>query len=363
MTISSKFAKCFILLLLTLSWFTQAEPYLAYKNNLKCAACHVNPNGGGARSDFGRIYGQSVLPVQPLAFDTNELAKISSFLNIGMDARFNATFQNDDNDNDTQSFDLGSALVYLDVNIADTGLSFYLDEQVGPGSAINREAYVKYKFDNNHFIKAGKMFLPYGLRVEDDGAFIRQATGMNFDNGDNGVELGLEYSQATVNLFVSNGTSGGTNDDDNFLYGIRGEHLFSNFRIGATGVINDRDKQTTMLNLYGGAQFGDFTFLASIDSISLEAANQFNGLDIDQLATLIEMNYQWKQGWNFKLTAEHFDPDRDVDEDEQTRYSFVTEYTPLSSLQLRLGIRSNEDIPQKPQQNFEVFFVQGHFYF
>jgi hypothetical protein len=61
-----------------------------------------------------------------------------------------------------------------------------------------------YKFASGNFMKAGKLFLPYGLRIEDDSAFIRQATGMNFDNSDHGVEFALDYTNTTVNFFVSN---------------------------------------------------------------------------------------------------------------------------------------------------------------
>jgi len=348
----------------------QAEPYLAVKNNLKCVACHVNPNGGGLRNDFGKIYGQSLLPAVANSYDSAKLAKLTQYLSIGADARFNATFQQTEQEenNTSKSFEVSSAQVYININIPNSNLSLYIDQQVSPGSAINREAIVMYQFEQgaliqDSYMKAGKLFIPYGLRIEDDSAFIRTATGMNFDNSDNGVEYGFNYKSTAINLYVANGTSQATNNDDSFLYGMRFEQLFSNFRIGSSIALNDGNQQVQMFNVYGGTQWRDFTFLAEVDYIMLEAANNFNQQDITQLISLAEINYQWKQGWNFKLTAEYFDSDEDVSENEQTRYSFIGEYTPISNVQLRLGFRSTQDIPQKPQQNYDMVFMQSHFYF
>jgi len=360
--------------LLALSLFLsadlKAEPYLAIKNNLQCAACHVNPNGGGLRTDFGRIYGQNMLPAKANSYDSTKLAKLTQYLSIGADARFNATFKKTDQaeNNTSQSFEVSSTQLYLNIKIPDSGLSLYIDQQVAPGSAINREALVMYQFEQNSlfdgsYVKAGKLFLPYGLRIEDDSAFIRQATGMNFDNSDNGVEYGINHNNTSANFYVSNGTSQSSNNDDSLLYGMRVEHLFASFRLGASAVLNDGEQQVQMLNLYGGSTWRDLTFLAEVDYLILEEANSVNQQDIKQLVTLAEVNYQWRQGWNFKLTAEYFDPDQDVDENEQTRYSFITEYTPISNVQLRLGLRAKQDIPQQPQQNSDTVFVQSHFYF
>lgn len=355
---------------LIISFSSKAEPYLAIKNNIKCAACHVNPNGGGLRNDFGRIYGQNLLPAKASSYDSAKLARLTQYLTVGADSRFNGTYQKteQETDNTSQGFEVSSTQLYINIEIPDSGLSFYIDQQVAPGSAINREALVMYKFQqsdlfDSSYIKAGKLFLPYGLRIEDDSAFIRQATGMNFDNSDNGVEYGLNHNNTSANFYVANGTSQASNNDDSLLYGMRVEHLFSSFRLGMSAVLNDGDQQVQMLNLYGGTQWRDITFLAEVDYLTIEKANSFTQQDIKQLVSLAEVNYQWRQGWNFKFTAEYFDPDQDVDEDEQTRYSFITEYTPLSNVQLRLGLRLKQDIPQKPQQNSDMVFIQSHFYF
>jgi len=360
----STLIKIIVVMTLFLSSFTsKSEPYLAYKHKLKCMVCHVNPNGGGQRTEFGRAFGQTVLPAKANPFDANKLAQISQYISMGSDARFDAHYQKNNNKDVSKSFDVTSALIYANIVLPETGLSFYIDEQIAPGSAINREAWAMMTFDNGDFVKIGKMFLPYGMRIEDDNAFIRQNTGMNFDNSDNGVEYTLNYENSAINLFIANGTNQTTNDDDKFLYGVRVEHLFSSYRIGSTFVINKNEQKTKMYNFYSGVSWGNFTLFGEVDFINFETQDNVNNTDINQLITLAEINYQWQNGLNFKITAEFFDPDRDIDENEQTRYSFVTEYTPISNIQLRLGIRVKQDIPQKPTQTHDLIFLQSHFYF
>ena len=78
---------------------------------------------------------------------------------------------------------------------------------------------------------------------------------------------------------------------------------------------------------------------------------------------LLEGNWNWARGHNLKLTAEHFEPDTDIDEDEQNRFSLVWEYVPFQFLQLRAGARVYDGIPQNDLQNRKTYFVSAHGFF
>ncbi|WP_410962334.1 hypothetical protein, partial [Salmonella sp. SAL4355] len=82
---------------------------------------------------------------------------------------------------DTYEFSQTRAQAYLEFRPLGDRLSIYLDERLAPGSATNRETYALLWFaDQSVYVKAGRMFVPFGLRIEDDSAFIRQFSGVNF---------------------------------------------------------------------------------------------------------------------------------------------------------------------------------------
>jgi len=341
-----------------------AEPYLAVKNNMKCMQCHVNPIGGGARNTFGALYGTSSLPANPsdgAAFDNGA---ISESLRLGADLRFNWEQLDNDGGEDVSSFSTQSGQLYFVLQPKGSRFTFVVDEQIAPGSALNREAAVIMQLSGNHYLKAGTLMLPYGLRLEDDSAFIRSATGISFDNNDNGVELGLEYSKATVNFAVSDGSGSSTNDDENYQFISRAEYLGSNWRVGGSVLYNDAETGArTLYNIFGGLNLAGFILLAEVDVIEDDSVQFVPGDDLSAVVGFFEINRELKKGYNLKFTAEYFDPEDDIDENERTRYSLLLESTPYSHMQIRGGVRVGDDIPQRPQGDFTQAFMQLHLYY
>src|SRR5262249_55274632 len=102
------------------------------------------------------------------------------------------------------------AQVYLDFRPFGDRLNLYVDERVAPNEASTREAYALLWFANRSlYVKAGRLFVPFGLRIEDDSAFIRQFTGANFNLSDDGVEGGLEMGPWSAQLAVTKTTHAG----------------------------------------------------------------------------------------------------------------------------------------------------------
>ena len=342
----------------------QAEPYLAIKNNTQCSTCHVNPAGGGARNSYGAYYGTHVLPQTAGSVNLFDAGKLGDTLRIGADLRANYNQSDRDQGEDSRGFETQSGQLYLVLQPKDSRFSLYIDEQIAPGGALNREAFILTQLSDKHYLKAGRIMLPYGLRLEDDTAFIRQASGFNFDTGDNGVELGLQYSKTLFNLALSNGSSGQTNDDNRLQLLGRAEYLGDNWRLGASALYNDAVAGArTQANIFGGFFWRGWIFLAELDHIEDESVSLVAGEFQRQRVGLVEINRELRKGLNLKLTSEYLDPDSHIAENQRTRYSLLLEYTPFANLQIRGGLRQGEDIPQRDAGNYLDAFAQLHFYY
>jgi hypothetical protein len=349
---------------LSLTAAVQAEPYLAVANGFKCGQCHVNPSGGGERTVFGEVFAQTLMPAQHLDTGTDVWSgQINRFIALGGDLRFQGAVQQVPHTATTDEFDLEQARIYLSANVIPERLLVYLDEQVAPGGALNREAWgMFWSADHAWYVKAGQMYLPFGLRLQDQSAFILTASGINMTTPDKGVELGWEKGHWDVQLALSNGTAGGSTTGNGKQTSAQAAYVERLWRLGVAANLNDSDPSgsRTAYALFGGLKTGPVGWLGQVEVIddrSITPGGQ------KQLAGLIEANYGFRRGHNIKLTAEYLDPNREVPNDAQTRWSLLYEYTPVQFLQLRGGVRYGDGIPQVDAQHLKLYFVELHGFF
>jgi hypothetical protein len=133
------------------------------------------------------------------------------------------------------------------------------------------------------------------------------------------------------------------------------------YRVGVSANFNDSDAGERKLgSVFAGLRTGPISWLGEAGYV---ADKSFVEGERKQQVGLIEANWLVAQGHNLKLTAEYFEPDDDVDEDEKSRYSLVYEFTPIQFMQLRLGARVYDGIPQNNLDNRRLAFVQLNGYF
>ncbi len=348
-------------LALTLPFAASGEPYLAVESGLKCANCHVNPSGGGKRNAFGTLYARNQIAATAWAKDAEVkpwTGDVTSWFGAGADFRggYNSVdIPGFDRESDT---DVTRATVYGLLKAVPNLLSFYFDEQIAPDDTENREAYLLLTPKQGRYtVKVGQMFLPFGLRLQDDNAFVRQTSGISFLTPEDGVEVGLELTKWTAQLAVTEPDGASSSNDH---VSASAAYVQPRWRVGASYNTNeDRFGEREMQGIFAGLKTGPISWLAEVDLVSDDVA--FG--DRDAYASLVEANWRIRKGQNLKIGYEYLDPDRDRDEDEQERYSVVWEYSPIQFVQSRVGVRRYNGIPNFAVTNRDELFAELHVYF
>ena len=350
-----------LLALLVTGQTSRAEPYLAVQKGMQCSICHSHPAGGGKRSVYGNVFAQTELAARRLGDGKLWTGNVQKWLSIGADLR--ASFVDIDAPNrrgtSETGFDRGT--FYLEAALIPNRLSIYVDQQFSPDDIENREAYVRLNSKNTQwFVTVGQFYLPYGLRLQDDSAFVRQATGINFANFDRGVLGGYNAGPWSAIASITDGSGAGRSGSSNQL-NLVSSYSQPTWRAGISGSVNDDDAgDRTMFGFFGGLKTGPVAWLAEIDSIRDDIAP---GVTANAFAGLLEANWTIRDTHNLKLSYDYLDPDNDIREDHQVRYSLIWEHSPIQFLQARVGYRLYDGIPQVDAQNRKVFFAELHGFF
>jgi len=338
-----------------------AEPYLAVQKGMQCSNCHSSPAGGGKRTVYGNVFAQSELAARRLGDGKAWTGEVTKWLAIGADLR--ASFEDIDvpTRSGTSDIDFNRGNFYAEATLIPNRLSLYVDEQFSPNDFETREIYVRLNSkDAKWFVAGGEFYLPYGLRLQDDTAFVRQATGINFANTDRGLLGGYNFGPWSTIASITDGSGAGRDGAGNQV-SLISSYTQATWRAGVSVNVNDDDAgDRTMFGLFGGLKTGPVAWLAEIDSIS---DNVSPGVTADAFAGLLEANWTIRGKNNLKLSYDYLDPNIDISEDQQVRYSLVWEHSPMQFIQARIGYRLYDGIPQVDAQNRKVFFAELHGFF
>lgn len=382
---------------------TQAEPYLALREGMRCSACHTNMNGGGKRTDLVSTHAREILRypgflgsfANPPEFFSGELNR---FLGVGADLRTSAAliFQELGQDGwvrndrifrsrlDQTRFELNQATIYGEIRLIPDRLSVYVDQRLAP-SIDTREAFAMVKgLPWNGYVKAGQFFLPYGLQLQDDESFIRGGrrtgsanTGFSFNVREVGGAVGFEPGPFTFMLAVTDGSPG---DRDVRVTGtaytlfdelpiVRSLMLGTSFsRVGPPGT------ETIVWGFFAGKTIQRLTLLAEVDFRS-DRLRETGRQRIGQFLSYVEANYLFFDWLNFKVAFDYADSDGritrqeggqtvlDTANDAENRFSIGFEPFLTRYIQPRIFYRINNGVRSLPTHNQNILFAEAHVFF
>lgn len=350
-----------------------AEPYLMVRAGAKCSDCHTNQTGGGKRTAFAHIHAHDILHdldllpipkgVKPFNGDINSYVSIGSDLRVrnttvfkdpGKTVPENQAFRQSVTSNDTavQEFEFyGQLDLWPDVAM------IYVDEDFN-GGATNREAFglIRGFLPWDAYVKAGRFFPPFGLRVQDDDAFIRRNTGYTFDSFDEGGEIGI----APGPFFLTTAVTNGSPADKDVAWTVNGYALVTDLPtvrnvLGGASFARQSDKRN-LVSVYAGSNLWRFTYLGEIDLINDSSTSTSRN---DNFAAYAEIDLLLLTWLNIRGTFDFLDVSGD---NNRTRYQIGAEPFINRFIQPRILYRINNAPGDEPDRNTDELWIELHLF-
>ena len=117
------------------------------------------------------------------------------------------------------------------------------------------------------YIKGGQFYLPFGWRLQDQSAFVREDTGISMSTPDKGVELGYEHTAWSAQFDFTNGAANACTGSG---YQVTSQVVYTMpiWRVGIAGASTQSSAgDQRMGGLFAGLKTGPIAWLAEGDII------------------------------------------------------------------------------------------------
>lgn len=346
-----------------------AVPRYSARYEQNCMLCHVDPSGGGMRSEYAV---QEIIPKElamsahrPAAITAVE-SRLNKSVRIGADFRQQFMLESEDSP-------LAGLQGFFPMQ-GDVHLSFQLDEKyllyVRRGMSNTYDLWaLAHVLPYDGYLKVGRFTPPYGWRFDDHTMFVRSDLGFAPPaNTDAGIEFGLAPKRGDLQVAIVNGRMGGTLDDDRRLaIAASGSVRFklgpAAATVGASAYAHPGPQEDlNMAGLHGSLAWGPFTWVGEGDLVRRDPAA---GVAKRSGVVSHELGWLVRQGVEVVGTYDWSDPDRDLASGAHTRYGLGARVMPQSFLETQLLLRHTAAIesPVSHVPAWNEAVVQFHFMF
>ncbi|MCP4292484.1 MAG: hypothetical protein GY780_11705 [bacterium] len=290
-----------------------ALPRYTAQYGQSCILCHVNPSGGGMRSEYAS---QFLVPEEIAAkgWSTGEMdylsPRISPNIVLGVDLRSLLYQQEGGNGS---GFAMQGDL-YVNVEMSSRFAAYVEQGLNGSGEifGIGRADVL------DSYFKAGRFIPDYGWRFSDHGMFNRRyltdSTGSDSPAGlySEGFEVGISPGGLTASAALLGGSQ---NNGDNYSGRALYQFYLGDFNVGAGASLLRRQLGTDARRAAGAFWYlalGPVTWLGQIDETKQN--NQLGNMVSQEVALTVS------QGYDLRLTYNFQDPDRGLQNGSRQKY-------------------------------------------
>lgn len=310
-------------------------PRLAVEQGTACVNCHVNPNGGGMRNEYGNHavgFNELCLPSsKKYVADKYRSPRLSEAVTIGVDSRHLILDDGRVFRMQTDAFINAEPIERLSYQLR------FGESGISENYALWRQTEDKF------YVKAGRFYPAFGLRSSDHKAYVQERTGHGSNVYLDGLSIGARVYDVNIAAEFM---------DDNG-HGIYGAHLYRaagygpfGYLVGASLRLPEESGGSTgrfpiSRALFGGLSYDRFTLMGELD---------LAGKGNDTLIAYANLTTRLEYGLYIITEYNFFDGDRSLKSGVDEFVRFSVELYPLPFVQLRpsytyytRGIRQDED--------------------
>ena len=320
-------------------------PRLAVEHATTCKSCHINPGGGGMRTEFGNhavAFSERTLPqTQKHFIDKYRSPRVSESLTVGFDARY---------------------LILEDWRIFRMQTDFFVNFEpmenfnyqirFWENGVIENYALV-FVGDQKFWLKAGRFAPTFGLKNADHKSFNRERVGYGSNVYLDGLSIGADLNgfQITAELFNPNErVTGNLNllktgylDPIGYMYG--GSIRLAEEVDGTTGPFKPAK------SLYAGVAYDRLSLLGELDLV---------GENSDTLIIYSSLTGRIEYGLHLITEYNFFDGSLELDDGVEEYLRFSVEFFPIPFVQLRPSYTHHTRGPLAGENDFFFQLYMGY---
>ena len=342
-----------------------ALPRYASREGATCNTCHVDPNGGGIRNDFGFTYlkNRHGTDAEERWASVTIDPKLNEWITIGLDTRilYVASHVTGGPTVSSSTFFPMQGQVNVAVMphsnltlVASHGL--VVDQPGFPAGYVARELYGMFEgLPARLYARVGRFRVPFGLRQDDHTSYVRAFPFLPYDSQkpDAGIEIGQIGSRWTGQASFTNGTTPFLERaqtvagkvgyaSDLFQAGVSGFHRY------AEGASSRHDRWA----LYASTTLGELTLLGEYGAGTSETPFGTGNLE----ALWAEADYRLSRALNLRLKYDGLDLNRRRPGAWSARYAAEIDVTPVPFSEIRLAYRYYDDEGSSNSQEYLAMF-------